>query len=62
MWIPTLTRAFLGVSILSRVALASLNVSGRFIVDASGQRVKLRCVNCELFQILPVLKCAMHDN
>ncbi|RDW89761.1 hypothetical protein BP6252_01793 [Coleophoma cylindrospora] len=55
MWFSTVSKAFLGLSILSGVTLAAqlsraltttaLSVNGRFIVDTSGQRVKLRCLN-----------------
>jgi ABC-type histidine transport system ATPase subunit len=52
MRLPTFTQVVFGASFLADMVLASgkataLSVDGRFIVDSSGKRVKLRCVNCE---------------
>lgn len=49
-------QAIVAASLFPRIALTTesptaLSTSGRFIVNSSGQRVKLRCVNC---MILPL--------
>ena len=56
MLFPSFTKVFLGVSALVDIALAATNsssstalsTSGRYIVNSSGNRFKLRCINCKL--------------
>lgn len=57
MWLSCVPQGILRFILLSNFVLASapasaLSTSGRFIVNASGKRVKLRCVNCELVACL----------